>query len=100
MPVTMPRIVTVVPLQAASSPSVWMLVIGTMPSGPAAHGPGPTVPEQVVPHFVGVGVSGPLKSATLSSVSWVPSFLRANPPAPVDGWSEPGALAVAGRRGR
>ena len=63
MPVTMPRIFTVVPLQAALAPSVWMLVIGTMPSAPAAHGCGPTGPPQVSPHFVGVGVSGPLKSS-------------------------------------
>src|SRR4051794_15954035 len=85
----MPRTLTIVPLHAASVPSVWMLVIGTTPSGPAAHGSGPAAPEQVVPHRVGVGVSGPVKSARLSSVSWLPPFLRAKPPAPAAGCAIP-----------
>src|SRR3954454_21930403 len=81
MPVTIPRIVTDLPLQAAVSPSVWMLVIGVVPSVPGSQGPGGAVAVQAVPHLVGVGVFGPSKSATLSSVSCVP-FLRTNPPGP------------------
>src|SRR6478736_9237611 len=79
MPVTMPRTFTVAPLHAALAPRVWMLVIGVVPSGPGSHGPAGTLPEQTVPHLVGASACGPVKSATLSSVSWVPPALRAKP---------------------
>ena len=89
MPVTMPRTFTVVPLQAELAPSVWMLVIGTMPSRPAAHGAGPPWPRTPCRTSSGVGASGPVKSATLSSVSWVPLFLRANAAVcRCDGWDD------------
>ncbi len=89
MPVTMPWTVTVLPSHADPSPSVWMSVIATMPSVPGTHVGGTTGPPHVVPHLVGVGVSGPVKSATLSSVSMVPPFLRAKPPAPLIGCARP-----------
>ena len=38
MPVTMPRILTILSSHAAPGPRVWIAVIGTMPSGPAGHG--------------------------------------------------------------
>src|SRR4051812_3007377 len=79
MPVTTPRTVTVAPLHAALAPSVWMFVIGVVPSADASHGPAGTVPAHAVPHLVGASACGPVKSATLSSVSWVPLPLRANP---------------------
>ena len=80
MPVTMPRTFTVVPLHAAFAPSVWMLRDRHDAVRPAAHGPR-LAGRAVVPHFVGRGVCGPVKSATLSSVSCVP-LLRAKPPVP------------------
>src|SRR4051812_4133127 len=85
----MPRTVTVLPSHAELVPSVWMLVIGVMPFAPGSHAAGGAVPVHSAPHLVGVGVVGPVKSATLSSVSCVPPLLRMKPPTPLDGCARP-----------
>src|SRR4051794_25075848 len=80
MPVTTPRIFTVLPSQAELGPSDWMLWIGTMPSAPAVHGaPAGT---QALPQFSGPAGLAALKSAGLSSVSCVPAPLRAKASCP------------------
>ena len=95
MPVTMPRTVTVVPLQAALSPSVWIFVIGVVPSGPWIARAGRDGAVQVgaalrrASSAVRAGEVG-----GLSSVSCVPSSLRMNPP-----WARP-RRGTAGRRPR
>ena len=86
MPVTMPRTVTVVPLHAAFEPSVWIFVIGVVPSAPGRTGRAGRPRCRRRRTSSGVGACGPVKSATLSSVSCVPPALRMN--------------AVVGRRRR
>src|SRR5215218_5795077 len=78
MPVTMPRTVTLSPLQAEFAPSVWMLVIGvSVPAG--LHGP-LAGGAHAVPQFSGAKACGPVKSFALLSVSGAALRMKASLP--------------------